>query len=80
MKDMWGDEILEKRSGGHEFKNKSSLDHVYFASVCAYPPRHMPGTPMTREEMEAQCRLVSSCPEIPEDLEDLSPDVVEKLL
>lgn len=29
--------------------------------------RHMPSTPMTRDEMLEQCRLVSECPEFSED-------------
>lgn len=29
--------------------------------------RHMPATPMTRNEMLQQCKLVSECPEFCED-------------
>lgn len=32
-----------------------------------FPLNSMPGTPMSKAEMERQCQLVSGCPEISED-------------
>lgn len=41
----------------------------------AFGLRCMPGTPMSPKEMQAQCNLVSHCPEVREDDEEFDFEI-----
>lgn len=54
---------------GNRFSNSRCIRTVEFKADGPLPLNHIPSTPMSQEEMQKQCAVVSQCPEISEDEE-----------